>query len=338
MFDVKNIQQYYRLGIRKIRKFLLSDKCKESLVFLFFVLVSFAFWMLQTLDDVYQTEFKVPLRLKNVPKEAVLTSELPSDVRVRVEDRGTVLLNYMLGRTFFPISFDFNDYKDRGAHVHISSADLLKKISAQLNVSTHLLSVRPDTLDFIYTMGKAKKVPVRLAGEVSAGLQYYISHIGFSPDSVIAYAPEEVLDTLTAAYTEKVHLQNVTDTLNQRVMLQKIKGVKFVPAYDDLLVYVDMYSEKTVEVPIVGINFPADKVLRTFPSKVQVTFQVGLAHFKDATSDDFFIGVTYEDIIRAKSDKLPLTLKTSPDYVSHVRITPASVDYLIEQTSGEETE
>lgn len=114
MFDVKNIQQYYRLGIRKIRKFLLSDKCKESLVFLFFVLVSFAFWMLQTLDDVYQTEFKVPLRLKNVPKEAVLTSELPGDVRVRVEDRGTVLLNYMLGRTFFPISFDFNDYKDRG--------------------------------------------------------------------------------------------------------------------------------------------------------------------------------------------------------------------------------
>ena len=86
------------------------------------------------------------------------------------------------------------------------------------------------------------------------------------------------------------------------------------------------------------IKFHADKVLRTFPSKVQVTFQVGLAHFKDATSDDFFIGVTYEDIIRAKSDKLPLTLKTSPDYVSHVRITPASVDYLIEQTSGEETE
>ena len=39
MFDVKNIQQYYRLGIRKIRKFLLSDKCKESLVFLFFVLL-----------------------------------------------------------------------------------------------------------------------------------------------------------------------------------------------------------------------------------------------------------------------------------------------------------
>lgn len=335
MFDVKNIEQYYRLGIQKIRKFLLSNKCKECLVFLFFVLVSFAFWMLQTLDDVYQTEFKVPLRLKNVPKEAVLTSELPNEVRVRVEDRGTVLLNYMLGRTFFPVSFDFNDYRDKGTHVHISSAELLKKVAAQLNVSTHLISVRPDTLDFIYTMGKAKKVPVRLSGEVRAGLQYYVSHIGFVPDSVIAYAPQEVLDTLTAAYTERVDLENVADTLHKRVSLQKLKGVKFVPAYNDLSVYVDMYSEKTVEVPIVGINFPANKVLRTFPSKVQVTFQVGLMHFKEISSEDFFIGVTYEDILKTNGDKLLLTLKSVPDYVSHARIIPASVDYLIEQTEGE---
>lgn len=335
MFDVKNIEQYYRLGIQKIRKFLLSNKCKECLVFLFFVLVSFAFWMLQTLDDVYQTEFKVPLRLKNVPKEAVLTSELPNEVRVRVEDRGTVLLNYMLGRTFFPVSFDFNDYRDKGTHVHISSAELLKKVAAQLNVSTHLISVRPDTLDFIYTMGKAKKVPVRLNGEVRAGLQYYVSHIGFVPDSVIAYAPQEVLDTLTAAYTERVDLENVADTLHKRISLQKLKGVKFVPAYNDLSVYVDMYSEKTVEVPIVGINFPANKVLRTFPSKVQVTFQVGLMHFKEISSEDFFIGVTYEDILKANGDKLLLTLKSVPDYVSHARIIPASVDYLIEQTEGE---
>ncbi len=336
MFDIKNIQRYYRLILEKIREFLLSNKCREGLVFLFFILVSLAFWMLQTLDEVYQVEFKVPVRLKNVPKEAVLTSELPNEVQVRVEDRGTVLLNYMLGRTFFPVSFDFNDYKDKGTHVHISSSELQKKVSAQLNVSTHLISVRPDTLDFIYTMGQAKKVPVHLNGDVRAGLQYYVSQVKFSPDSVVAYAPREVLDTLTAAYTEKVYIEDVTDTLKRRIALRKLKGIKFVPAYNDLSVYVDMYSEKTVELPIVGINFPAGKVLRTFPSKVQVTFQVGLVHFKDVSADDFFIGVTYEDILRSGGDKLLLTLKTFPDYVDHIRITPASVDYLIEQTMEEE--
>jgi YbbR domain-containing protein len=248
-----------------------------------------------------------------------------------VEDRGTVLLNYMLGRTFFPISFDFNDYKDEGTHVCISSAELTKKVAAQLNVSTKVLSIRPDTLDFIYTQAKAKKVPVRLVGTVQAARQYYISRISFSPDSVMAYAPQEILDTLKAAYTEKLYWENVSDTLKKRVSMGKLKGVKFIPAYNDLSVYVDMYSEKTVDVPVVGINFPAGKVLRTFPSKVQVTFQVGLSHFKSITSEDFFIGVTYESLLNNKGEKCPVNLKSIPRYVNHVRLNPKEVDYLIEQ-------
>lgn len=50
-----------------------------------------------------------------------------------------------------------------------------------------------------------------------------------------------------------------------------------MPASIEMMLPVDIYTEKTVEVPLHGINFPADKVLRAFPSKVQVTFQVGLA-------------------------------------------------------------
>ena len=103
MFDKKNIRTYYLMISRKIRNFLLSQKSREFLVFLFFVFVSFCFWLMQTMNDLYQAEFKMPVRLRNVPKEVVLTSELPDEIRVRVEDRGTVLLNYMLGRTFFPL-------------------------------------------------------------------------------------------------------------------------------------------------------------------------------------------------------------------------------------------
>lgn len=331
MFDIKNIKRYYRLELRRTRNFLLSNRSREFLVFLFFVLVSFAFWLLQTLDDIYQTEFKVPIRLKNVPKEVVMTSELPEEVRVQVEDRGTVLLNYMLGRTFFPVTFDFSDYAEAGTHVHISSSELAKRISAQLNVSTKLLSIHPDTIDFIYTKGKARKLPVRLRGKVTPARQYYISHIGFHPDSVMVYAPDEVLDTLVAAYTQEVCIEDVCDTLSERVKLHRLKGVKFIPDYNDLSVYVDMYSEKTVEVPVVGINFPAGKVLRTFPSKVKVTFQVGLKNFKSVTADDFFIGVSYEDIKKMKGDQLPLTVGKAPACVSHIRIQTSEVDYLIEQ-------
>lgn len=333
MFDSKNIRRYWKFFAGKVRGFLLSSQCKESLLFLFFVFVAFAFWLLQILDGTYQTEFRVPLRLKNVPKEVVLTSDFPDNVRVRVEDRGTVLLNYMIGRSFFPVTFDFREYMDAGAHVRISSAELQRRISAQLNVSTKLLSVRPDTLNFVYTRGKARKIPVRLDATVNAGQQYYVSAIHLNPDSVTVYAPEEMLDTLSAAITHKVNIDNVSDSTSMRVQLRSVPGAKFIPSYSDVHVFVDMYSEKTVEVPVTGINFPAGKVLRTFPSKVKVTFQVGLKSFREVHANDFFIGVTYEDVLQAKDDKLRLNVKSSPEMVNHIRITPASVDYLIEQQS-----
>lgn len=335
MFDRKNIKRSYLIGIRKIRNFLLSDKSREFLVFLFFVFVSFCFWLLQTLNDTYQTEFKMPVRLRNIPKEVVVTSELPDDIRVSVEDRGTVLLNYMLGKTFFPVSFDFQDYQGMGEHVLISPSDAIKKVSAQLNTTTKLLSVHPDTLDFIYTQGKAKKIPVAVSGQITAGRQYYISNVKLFPDSVMVYAPDEVLNSLTTIYTQPLAQENITDTVKTSVRLQKIKGAKFSPSSADVTVCVDMYSEKTLEIPVVGLGFPDGKVLRTFPSKVQVTFQVGLKDFKSVTEKDFFIAVSYEDLKNSKSDKTKVALRSTPDCVSHVRILPNAVDFLIEQQTVE---
>ena len=185
MFDKRNIRIYYLRTLEKIRSFLLSRNSREFLIFLFFVFVSFCFWLLQILNDDYETEFSIPLRMKNVPNNVVLTSELPSELKIGVKDRGTVLTNYMLGQTFYPVTIDFKDYESKGTQVRIPVSTLLKKITGQLNQSTRLLTVRPDTLEFIYTKGEAKKVPVKLQGKIDLDRQYYISDVIYSPDSVM---------------------------------------------------------------------------------------------------------------------------------------------------------
>lgn len=86
--------------------------------------------------------------------------------------------------------------------------------------------------------------------------------------------------------------------------------------------------------PLHGINFPADKVLRAFPSKVQVTFQVGLSRFRQITADDFHMNVSYEELLRLGSDKYTVKLKNVPDGVSQVRFNPEQVDFLIEQITS----
>lgn len=334
MFERRNIKYLYLKFSKKIRDFLLSEKSREFLIFLFFFLIASGFWLLQTLNSDYETEFSIPVRLKGVPSNVVLTSEPPSELRIKVKDKGTVLLNYMLGKSFFPVNLNFDDYEGRNNHVRIYAPEFEKNVLNQLNASTRLLSISPDTLEYIYATGKSKLVPIELVGKVVAARQYYLSDTLYSPDSVLVYAPKNILDTITTAYTQRLNLDNISDTLRQRISLARVRGAKFVPNVVDLTLPVDIYTEKTVEVPLHGINFPADKILRAFPSKVQITFQVGLSRFRKVKADDFIINVSYEELLKLGSDKYTVKLKTLPYGVSHIRIVPEQVDFLIEQISS----
>lgn len=336
MLDRYHIRASFRKFRMNIKDFLLSDKSREFFVFLFFFFIAGGFWLLQTLNVDYEAEFTVPVKLKGIPNEVVIIEEPAKEVHVRVKDKGTVLLNYMLGKSFYPLTVDFKEYsKGRGTHIRIHTTDFEKKLTAQFNASTQLISLKPDTLELLYSTGVAKKVPVRLNGKVEAGRQYYLTDTIFRPDSVLVYATSEVLDTLQAAYTERLTISDVSDTLQQRVLLEPLKGVKFEPHVVDVVFPVDIYTEKTVEVPLEGVDFPSGKVLRAFPSKVQVTFQVGMSRFRKITEADFQLYVSYEELLRLGSDKYPVRLHHVPEGVMNIRIHPSQVDFLIEQVSAD---
>ena len=334
MFDKQNIHLHCLDISKRIKDFLLAKKSREFLIFLFFMFVSFSFWLLQVLNDDYETEYIVSLRMKDVPDNVVLTSELPSNMKITLKDRGTVLVNYSLGQGLMPLTLDFAEYSDKGNQVRIPSITLAKKITAQLSQSTKLVAIKPDTLEFIYTKGAAKTVPVKICGTITPERQYYVSDTIFSPDSVRVYAPKSILDTITAAYTKTIDFEEVSDTVRNRVSFASVKGARFIPDYSDLTLKVDVYAEKTVDVPVVGVNFPHDKVLRTFPSKAKVTFQIGLSRFMEVGADDFQVVVDYDDLQNEGGDKCKLQLKEIPKGVNHVRVNPNEMDYIIEQKVG----
>ena len=100
--------------IRKIRVALLSSKARETLVFLFFLAISYGFWLLQTLNESFDIRLQVPLQLTEVPENVVITTPLPSQISVSVHDRGTALVRYLRRRELKPVELDFSAY-DNGA-------------------------------------------------------------------------------------------------------------------------------------------------------------------------------------------------------------------------------
>ena len=237
----------------------------------------------------------------------------------------------MLGKNFYPVILDFKNYINMGNHVQVQTSQVQKWITGQLNASTALLSMKPDTLEYYYSTGVSKMIPVKLCGNVSAGEQYYLPDTLFTPDSVRVYAPSDALDTMKVSYTLPLNLDNITDTLEREVTLSAPKGAKYIPASVKLTLPVDMYTEKTVEVPLRGVNFPADIVFRAFPSKIQSSFQVGMGRLRQITADDFHLVVSYEELVHLGSEKYTVKLRTLPEGVSHVRFNPEQVDFLIEQ-------
>ncbi len=303
---------------------------RQFLKFLFFVALSTCFWLFQNLSSSYEMEFEVPVKLVNVPEKAVITTPPQSSLRVVLKDHGSTLLQYRYFTDFSPVTIDFSQYEGRGGHVSVLTRELIKQLTRQLSSSTHLASYRPDTIEYYFNYGAHKRLPVRFRGRVATDGQMRVSGVSVIPDSVSVYALESVLDTMTAAYTTAFEIAALRRDTDLMVPIHGVRGAKFVPSQVKTKVYVDMITEKTVQVPVEMVNFPATKVLRTFPPKVNVTFQIGASKYNSVSAGNFVIVVSYDELINNVSGKFPPRLKTLPAGVSHARISPGEVEFVIE--------
>ena len=315
-----------------VGNFLFSSLNKEFLIFLFFLLLSGAFWLMMALNETYEEELKVPVRLVGMPRNAVMTDEPADTVKVIVRDKGFTLVTYKYGHWFRPLTFKFATYanEDQG-HGAIPAADIIKQVQSQLYGSSKLLSVKPEKLDFYFTYGASKKVPVRFRGKISTSKSYYLAHTEFSPMMVTAYANKNVLDELKYVEIEPFNYRNLQDTIRRNVRLQKIRGVKLVPSTVRLSVYPDVLTEESIEVPVSAVNMPAGMVLRTFPSRVTVRFTIGASQFRMIRPEQFNVVVDYQALAENPSDKCTLQLRSVPSSVSKAKLELDKVDYLLEQ-------
>ncbi|MBR1594031.1 MAG: YbbR-like domain-containing protein [Alloprevotella sp.] len=320
-----------------IRELLKRLWTKQALTFLFFLVLSATFWLFTTLNDDYREEMDVDLQLVNVPENVVITTDPPSHLRISVRDKGFMILSYRYWQERKPVTIDFGSVVGRGnasGNVTIPSSELLKQVQALFGNDASVQILRPQQVEFYFNYGESKRVPLRVMGSFApkdnASILTMLRH---TPDSVTVFARPSILDTITAAYTEALFLNNLEDTTRVTVRLHRVTGVKFDPAEAELLLACDRLVEKTVTVPVQQVNFPADKKLRTFPASVNVTFQVGMGRYRSISGEDFVLVVNYEELLDRKSTRCKLSFKSLPDGVQYVRILPEEVDYVIEEAA-----
>ena len=301
---------------------------REFLLFLFFFFVSCSLWLMMTLNKYYETEIKIPLRVKNIPDELYAVSTTDEQITVKLRDRGTTLLNYTM-QNFLPISAEYKDFLKQNGRLTLPISAIKKQINGQLASSTEIISLSPDSIIY-YTQESTKKYPIEINGEISSAIQYEIGEIKITPDSVWVFGPQSATDTMHIVYTEPIIKNELRDSLSLDVKLQSRKGVKYNPEKVNIRIPITPYTEKTFEKEIKGVGFPSNYTLKAFPSKAKVTFNINTVLIDSVQSNDFSIGIMYGDIYGNKSDRVKLTLLKYPEGVRNIRIVPNEVEYIIE--------
>ena len=315
-----------------VRNFLFSRTNREFLIFLFFLSLSGVFWLLLTLNETYEREMAVPIHIADIPSDIMLTSDETDTVKVVIRDRGIILLTYIYGEALKNVSADFKTYDQSGGNGSISAAELAKIVQGHLAASSKIVSVKPDKLRFFYNTGASKRVSVRWRGRVIPEQLYFLSHVAYDPDSITIYASEERLDSIRMVFTEQLNHVGFRDTLAVDCRLRRIEGVKMIPDHVKVTFYTDVLTEESVDgIPVVGINLPPGKVLRTFPARVSVKFVTGINVYRTLKPSDFTVVADYDELRSQPSEKCNLTLQRVPQGINHPKLVTSQVDYLIEE-------
>lgn len=325
---IASIRYYYK----KVKNFLSKAQSKELLTFLFFLFLAFLFWVLQSMNEEGEANFAIPVTYKNIPEQVVITNTPPDRINIKLRDKGIILMNYTFANRFVPIEIDIRHYMNKKGVIHLQDEQILAMLRKQLNGGSSVLSVSPDTITVIYSEQKAKRVPVVFNGDLSAASQSQIGNpIRLIPDSVSVYAPPTMLDAIHRIETQRLDLSGLKDTTTMNLSLRQEYGSKVVPPMVQVVIPVEEYTEKIMDIPLEVIGVPDSLTLRTFPTSVQLSCFVGLNAFKEIYPELFEVAIDFNELMDSPGNKVAVRIMRKPENVTNVRVKPDSVEYILEE-------
>lgn len=140
---------------------------RDVFVFAFFVLLSFIFWYLNSLDKEVEATIRFPVKYTNVPRGRNVTDAEPERLNLYVKATGSAVLRQKLSGRKNPVTIDISkvNYKrvpgSREPDYFIVTAALTRSFRIQLRSEFEITSVKPDTLFFTLERAAAAETAIK---------------------------------------------------------------------------------------------------------------------------------------------------------------------------------
>jgi len=127
---------------------------RNLFVFLFFLLLSFIFWYLNSLSKELDTTISYPVSYTNIPEGRILSGSHPDRIDLVLKGHGYSMLRLKISSNGHPVTIDLSEvsyYHDQinlSAGYYIITAPLINSFNNQIMSECKIMSVKPDTLYF----------------------------------------------------------------------------------------------------------------------------------------------------------------------------------------------
>lgn len=308
----------------------MSSRGKEVLLFLVFLMISYIFWLLLTLNNEMQEDIDLPVEITEIPDSVTIISDTPQSIKVSVRDKGSSLMKYRMGG-IRPMRISWNAYSSAKNKFLLNKADLGAMLRDYFGSSSQIVTMLPDSISLSYTSNPGRRVALKIDADLKPIFGSIINGpLTASTDSVWLYSVEDLPHELTSVITMPIVRGSLSDTTDITVRIKPIPGVRIIPDEVIVKVPVEPLIARKQMAEVIAKNMPPELNMLTFPSRVEIAYLIPMSEYN---SEPYEINayVDYKDIAGNTSGKLPVTLSLLPESYHSVEAIPDSVEYITER-------
>lgn len=301
---------------------------KDALVYLSFVLLATVIWFTNAFSTRRTVTMVIPVTYTHLPDEYIFTTPPADHVHVTLEDEGIDLFRNR--KRLYELAFDLSDYvSGKGGTFIIPMDELRQAITQQLVGDAGLVAFAPELLTGTYSRQHEKVVPIVYTGQVKPAMQYQqCGEVTLTPAVAHIYGTEQNLTAIDHIETTLTDYEGVQDTFLTRLALIAPENIRIVPDTVNMQVITEQFTEKAMQLNIRVPNLKSHgQMLHLFPEQVKVTFRIGTTWFAGVKEEDLQV---YVDAPQKGIDHLPVHVDTRNPHITHIRVKPQEVEYLIE--------
>ena len=295
--------------------------------FLFFVFISFSFWISTKLSNSYTIEQIFNIEWINIP-ESIVISENNKKLNTTITASGVEIILYRLFNNNLKIDLIQANFELDYLSLNLENQKFL--IQQQLYSNTLLNQFTPSLVKIKFSRLSEKKIPIIPKTRINLRAGYLIdSNVISKPDCIIVRGPKILLDSIYYAETIAYNQEDVYKSISKKINLSPIEGANFSKDFVDIELSVSRYSEKEFNIPIELINQPEGVKVKLFPPKTKVRATIPMSVIGNIRVSDFRLIADYNQILNGQTQKLELFIQKKPSGVKQIILEPNEVNYLI---------